>query len=218
MDFAAVYTTLNARKHPIYEAALEDCGGNEIETAKYLNDIKQTAATFICDHRNVWDGEELIGSLREIQRTDGNFVCLLGGKNTGKSLLMNHIAKKTDSTIVIDLRSNPDIVDNLTKVLEEKGLIKYVNGAIEFANVYLTDDSDIKIPALQLSLERIIDGLILMHGNITIVIDEANRTFTINPSLSEKDVVDKALVALELFTRLAKQEKRVLLNCDDHFR
>ena len=213
MDFAAVYATLNAKKHPIYEAALEDCRGNEIETVKYLNDIKRNAATFICKHDNVWDRKELIDSLNEVQQnTEGDFVCLLGGKNTGKSLLINHVAKMTNSTIVIDLRTNPDILENLIKALKERGWINVVNGAIKVFNSFIKDISSIEIPALEVSLERLIDDIIAVHGNVTLYVDEANRAFTIDPNSANKKLdVDKALGSLELLTRLTKQEKRVLI-------
>jgi len=213
LDFAAVYATLNAKKHPIYEAALEDCRGNEIETVKYLNDIKRNAATFICKHDNVWDRKELIDSLNEVQQnTEGDFVCLLGGKNTGKSLLINHVAKMTNSTIVIDLRTNPDILENLIKALKERGWINVVNGAIKVFNSFIKDISSIEIPALEVSLERLIDDIIAVHGNVTLYVDEANRAFTIDPNSANKKLdVDKALGSLELLTRLTKQEKRVLI-------
>ena len=148
-------------------------------------------------------------------------------ENPGKSLLMIQIAKNTDSTIVIDLRENPDILQNFTEALQEQDWIKVVNGTIKISNGYLKQVGKIKIPgldlplerlidgieipALELSLKRLIDGIIVMHGNITLIVDEANRTFTIDPDSPNKKLdVDKALGSLELLTRLAKQEKRVL--------
>jgi hypothetical protein len=139
-------------------------------------------------------------------------VCLLGGKNTGKSLLINHVAKMTNSTIVIDLRTNPDILENLIKALKERGWINVVNGAIKVFNSFIKDISSIEIPALEVSLERLIDDIIAVHGNVTLYVDEANRAFTIDPnSANKKFDVDKALGSLELLTRLTKQEKRVLI-------
>jgi len=107
---------MNAKNHPLYEAALEDCDGNENQTAKYLEHIEIKAADFIRQRDKIWDREELMTTLEKIQRTEGNFVCFLGGKNTGKSLLINHLAKHP-STIAIDLRGNADIYENLTRVL-----------------------------------------------------------------------------------------------------
>jgi hypothetical protein len=39
----------------------------------------------------VFDREELLSEFRSLVRESGNFVCFLGGKSTGKSLIFQHL-------------------------------------------------------------------------------------------------------------------------------
>jgi len=241
LDFTAVHEILSAKKHPLYEAALEDCGGDKEQTEKYLASVERTAADYVRRKDKVWDREELIERLEKCCLSEGEFVCLLGGKSTGKSLLIDYVAKKS-SSYVIDLRGNADILENLTEVL--RSLPR--EAAFELTKNYLTKGklvvssktiyalyntlptsifqtlikavfgTDIGILSLrekekEYTLEKLIELLIASSPEIvTIFIDEANRAFNINPDSIDRDIVaKKAVDALELFTKLAKQKLKV---------
>ena len=42
----------------------------------------------------IWDRSELINGLHMATETAGNFACLLGGKSTGKSLVLKDFSLK----------------------------------------------------------------------------------------------------------------------------
>ena len=116
LNFASVEANLNTKTNSVYKAALEDSSDCELEIGQYLSDIYHKAEAFIQQTDKMWDRKELIEGFKVVQKSRGNFVCLLGGKNTGKSLLIKNIFK-APSTYIIDLRANCDILENLTKVL-----------------------------------------------------------------------------------------------------
>ena len=112
----------------IYQSAIQDVSegsGRNIE--EYLNSIKFSAKDFIMKDE-VYDREEILHSIRTLIRDSGNFVCLLGGKSTGKSLIFKHFEdprnhEKHLSLINIDMRSYAEkrnILEALLKSLVKK--------------------------------------------------------------------------------------------------
>jgi hypothetical protein len=60
---------------------------NEVNIDEYLKIIEMAVDKFM-EKNSVWDRKELVGGLEDIARKKGTFACLLGGKSTGKSLVL----------------------------------------------------------------------------------------------------------------------------------
>ena len=91
MDLNLAVAMMKDKKY-IYNAALKDCEVSQRSVNEYLLSCSSKAVDFIMSN-DVWDREELTAVLSPVYERAGYFVCLLGGKNTGKSFLLNLMAK-----------------------------------------------------------------------------------------------------------------------------
>jgi hypothetical protein len=88
----------------LYNSAVEDVRGDTNELEKYLQDTVKRAQAYTENQEDIWERDELKDQLNRIIGTKGNFVCLLGGKSTGKSLVLRHFEKKNLTNVfVVDL-------------------------------------------------------------------------------------------------------------------
>lgn len=222
LDLKAASKLLSDKTY-IYESALKDIDNDETKFDEYLSGIEEKINKFFEDE-TVWNRNMLKGTLKEIcEHRKGIFTCLLGGKSTGKSLVLHDMEKNYPGNVfLVDLRKNPSILDGLLKVLYErnekkyfdlfKAIIKFFDSATDI--VGLNDVSTfLKVKDFankkQLKLPELIDQLLLnVRGVATIVIDEANIAFTL-PAATDKKKMDEINEALALFTYLTKQKQKV---------
>jgi KaiC/GvpD/RAD55 family RecA-like ATPase len=157
--------------------------------------------------------------LDKIIGTKGTFVCLLGGKSTGKSLVLRHFEKKNLTNVfVVDLRETEkgDILKELLRVLTNRksfyidlvnksksiltliflGLF-YRNGPESYSEIFADFEKILGNEEAVESLPSLITELVKHRGKVTLIIDEANIAFTITD--------DTTSAALALFTQLTKQ-------------
>lgn len=75
----------------------------------------------------VWDRHALNSSIHEIIAEEGRFVCLLGGKSTGKTLLLNDVADANKEKVYYThLRLNNNIYESVFTLLRDRfGRRKY---------------------------------------------------------------------------------------------
>jgi len=221
----------------IYQSAIQDVSegsGRNIE--EYLNSIKFSAKEFILK-KEVYDREEILHSIRTLIRDSGNFVCLLGGKSTGKSLIFKHFEdprnhEKHLSLINIDMRSYAEkrnILEALLKSLAktkthnsievikstiEKVMPALISTIVSSIGIDAPVDVGVIMKALKENnaneseiLECLLMELSFTFGNLTIIIDEANLAF--DPFNSSVEILNKAKADLQVFTRLTKQMSMV---------
>ena len=111
----------------INNIALAEAHGNATELKNNLTKIIEKAKIFMANRDEVWDREELKGALLQTIEDIGNFICLLGGKSTGKTLVIKFLEKRIleesgmDSLIFVDLREEgDDILKALLEVLKRR--------------------------------------------------------------------------------------------------
>lgn len=235
LDLKAVSNLLSDKDY-IYKSALDDVGGDESKFDEYLSDIMSKKKEFM--KRNVvWNHDKLKGTLKDIIENEvgGTFACLLGGKSTGKSLILHDMENNyKEKMFLVDLRDNPNIIIGLLDVLQTRKRSKWFKGLMknliaELAPRFLdataeelgsTSDLGKSLTYLydankeRLTLQKLIYRLLeKIPGVITIVIDEANIAFTLSDTANEQQR-NETIEALKLFTKLTKQIQRVsLFNC-----
>jgi hypothetical protein len=179
----------------------------------------------------VWDRDELKGAVQDIIARRGEFFCLLGGKSTGKSLVIQHLEKLClegcnigivfvvnqrieGSNILKGLMTFPGTYLRLQKELDVAVQIGR-HAATVFAKeeehdalskfiMALIDNTKMEQP-LQVLIEELLKRV---EGSLTLIIDEANIAFTITENTNEEKV--EALVGiLATFTQLKKQSRKV---------
>jgi hypothetical protein len=217
----------------INNIALAEAHGNATELKNNLTKIIEKAKIFMANRDEVWDREELKGAIQDIIADCGKFVCLLGGKSTGKSLVLEYLEKRNMGTVfIVDLRvRDKDILKALLTVLETRrdyyvnldnqtptieAVLKagevfasVVGKGAAYGQFLTTVTAFMKMNSAKRTLEVLIDGLIKVEGEkITIIIDEANVAFTIKPETKEEKI-DAASDALLMFTQLTKQTRKV---------
>lgn len=225
LDLKAAANLLSDEKY-IYRSALENIGGDETKLDQYLSDILENKNKFI-KKKIVWNRDKLKGSLKGIidKHQGGTFACLLGGKRTGKSLVLHDLSKNhSENLFVVNLRKNPDVIRGILDVLDERHgprfsdikrfITSCLTGATATKNGHEIDVSE-SLRTLydankeRLSLKELICGLIdNIPGVITIAIDEANIAFTLSNTTDEKKK-NEIFRALALFTTLTKESRRV---------
>ena len=173
--------------------------------------------------------------LKEIKTSNSNvgkFVCVLGGKRTGKTLIIKNMAKlNMDNVFVVDLRvKDTNILRGLISVtmerrkfykdMEDTGTLKILAATGRVVASYfdrgkalediiaimtaLVDKGSVEQP-----LEVLINELVRrVDGEVTLIIDEANLAFTIKPDTKEEDVKGPR-EAFSFFTSLTKVEGKV---------
>ena len=64
-------------------------------------------ATEFVESSQLWDRSELLIRLESILKRKGSFVCVLAGRNTGKSLVFQTLATRHEAKVLlVDMRSN----------------------------------------------------------------------------------------------------------------
>jgi hypothetical protein len=195
----------------------------EFEIAEYLKKIRNSSKQFIKSNI-VWDRVELRNILDNILDDEGNFVVLLAGKSTGKSLVLRNLAlSRPQNVFYVDLRVNPSIVKGLISVLnsyKREGIRRFFIGLmIHIFGKYLKQQTLIDIDVQKVldlikdkeeyeSLNILILELVEKYGSVTLIIDEANLAFAVD-STASKDEINSVKAALALFTSLTKQERKV---------
>lgn len=223
---------------------------------EYLLALKRNVSHWM-DKNEFYDRELIVESVRNSFSSKGQFVCLLGGKSTGKTLLFNHLSKEENneqnlSLIHLDMRTFGDadilkalltylqntktekvtqvvfktifsFISNKIDSLRNGVLVQLVNAMKEYKDIDIPHDiielfKDLKTSDLLHLLksndineaeviEDLLGRLSLAFGNITLVIDEANRSLT--PKFDDANRSKKAEQDLEVLTSLSKQSKHV---------
>jgi hypothetical protein len=91
----------------LYDIIEKECASDQSRIEEYIRNIFKQMNTFMKANK-VWDRAELINGLNMTTETAGNFVCLLGGKSTGKSLVLDEFSRKENGSrnvIYVDMRS-----------------------------------------------------------------------------------------------------------------
>jgi len=92
----------------LYDIIETECQSDPVKIKNRLEEIENYMDTFM-EKNNVWDRKDLFQGLEDVARKKGNFVCLLGGKSTGKSLVLQKFSmqnKENRKVIYIDMRSD----------------------------------------------------------------------------------------------------------------
>ena len=200
---------------------------HSIVTEKEINlpEIISKAKVFIHNQTEIWDRDDLQNALEFVFADESNFVCLLGGKSTGKSLITKNLEQLSMGTIFrVNLRGGSDILTGLKEVLLEqrdyykfwgnqeltKRIAKFGTLAAEVAVFETIVSALTKILSNRdASLKSLIKELVnSREDKITLIIDEANIAFIIKPETSE-DKIEAASEALALFTMLTKESQKV---------
>jgi hypothetical protein len=204
MEIPATIKFLND-EGKLFKAALEDSRNSGVPVEVYLKNIKDTANIWM-NEDNVCDRALLIAKINDILLQNGRFVCLLGGKSTGKSLLMRDFVKKRKegSVIRVNMRSFSKDGNILVALLHElaratpktysdlmkEWLHPTVEAAASVGTSYLTGEATaVSLPPLFASARlstpesELLSRTLHFLGNkfkepLTLVIDEANDAFT----------------------------------------
>ena len=127
----------------IYKAAAKDyedfqkkAENKNKDLQNYLYNIENKIDTFVKGNE-VWDREDLKSSLDIIYEKKGSFAFLLGGKSTGKSLVLKDFGTRQTNVILVDMRVKGKkvpilkaILDNLQKT-ETVTRINFVKNSTE---------------------------------------------------------------------------------------
>jgi hypothetical protein len=211
INIATAKNLMKGRK-ALYDIAALAAKKENLSTSEYLSKIAKSVKTYMLSD-DFHDRESLIDSLREICNEAGKFVCLLGGKSTGKSTLLKKLAKESNGNVLyIDLRQSGAISTGLNIALAEmprpkseidkirKEILKAIEITVPW---FLKDEPEI------ITIRRIIGAMVKVYGRITVIIDEANLAFNINERIAGFDQIKKTSEVLQLLTSLTKQESQV---------
>lgn len=104
----------------IREVILKDIDGDETKVNEYLSVIANKSALFV-KSKQVFGNENLIEVLNSICNSRGNFVCLVGSKDTGKSTLLLDLEKRNiDKVYYVNMNDARNdiyngIIESMTK-------------------------------------------------------------------------------------------------------
>jgi hypothetical protein len=203
-------------KNYVYNSAVEDVHGDKKELEKYLQDTVKRAQAYMENQEDIWDRDELKDQLNRIIGTKGNFVCLLGGKSTGKSLVLRHFEEKNLTNVfIVNLRGTEkgDILKELLRVLtKRKSYYTYLVNKSKSILALILTYSEILADFEKIlgnegaveSLPSLIMELVKHRGKVTIIIDEANIAFNITDDTT-LEKIENLKAALALFTLLTKE-------------
>jgi hypothetical protein len=193
----------------IYNICLSNAGGNTTKLNDILKNMRDKAKKFIKSDE-VWDRKGLITSIEDIIADDGNFVCILAGKSTGKSLVLRSIEKKFPAKVFrVNLRIHPDMLTGLLWTLRDRQKLdikdklkdvtvnvvgvasKIISQYLRVDNIFTDEDfkDSLKIALKEQGpddLQSLINNLVKNLGGITLVIDEANIALTISDKTEAK--------------------------------
>ena len=220
-NISVIYCGINAATREVYDKVVRGPDFGVVQAK--VSEIIKKAKIFMDNRDEVWDREELKRAIQDIIADCGKFVCLLGGKSTGKSLVLEYLEKRNMGTVfIVDLRvRDKDILKALLTVLETRrdyyvnldnqtptieAVLKagevfasVVGKGAAYGQFLTTVTAFMKMNSAKKTLEVLIDGLIKVEGEkVTIIIDEANVAFTIKPETKEEkiDAASDALLCL----------------------
>ena len=85
---------------------------------KNLKNIIEVATKFV-ESKDLWNREKIKSKLDTIVNGKSNFVCLLAGKSTGKSLIVKYLQDQyKEKVFVVNLRQNLNMLKGLIDTLE----------------------------------------------------------------------------------------------------
>ena len=194
----------------IHKASLQDA------TANY--DSYVARAVEFAPKTEFYDRTELVEHMKSIiTGAPGSFVCILGGKSTGKSKLVASLSAAYPASIIaIDCRNSANIVASLVAAIAAKEdgsmdtLKKVLLGVARDVAPSASNTLDaIYTPGPAPTLPQLIDTIIAnAERPITIIIDEANIALSTSGSA---ETLAATRAALALFTRITKQTLKVRL-------
>ena len=227
LDMNKSVTLLKDVNH-IYNVGLNNAVQNAVKFDENLQSIVQRANSFI-ESNQLWNRDKLISALERIIKTKGGkFSCVLGGKNTGKSLVLKEMEKRfQDKVLLINLRGKSDILSGVIEELRVRKLryrpnqsndaIVTVIGRVLYGAVAgklkdivsLSDyqtffDAIMKRPD---ALASVLDDIASGYGGITLIIDEANIALTIKEHTTPAEI-KATREALAVFTKLTKEQRQ----------
>ena len=221
-------------KRSLYDFALMDVAPSdysEAEAEAYLNEISEKVAAYMRTDA-VWSQDELKNSLsRIVDERSGKFCCILGGVNTGKSLVLSELMSRnnTQSVALVDMRDGNSVLEGLIWSLRRDYSEVFYAALLEVVKTLpsrfsVTDSIRLTYSSTQddmlsyfLETDRISDvrklGLLLSEVakkspknaagcGLTLIIDQANIAFT---DRSDED----ARRTLALFVALTKKRHEV---------
>ena len=213
----------------LYDCTLQDVNNNETEVDSYLSGIIAKAEEFFCSD-DVCGSLDLIEVLDQIVNRKGQFACLLGGKNTGKSKVLRVLSDRynlnahTPRVLYVDLREHSCILDGLIEVLRPwlvNGLGTSKRSFRELWNIIRSPQLEAEGPEFSLDLNlshkvnkssrrkllyTALHALERSPTPITLIIDEANIALR---NHSDSDI----FFVLQSLTRLTTQLNKVRHVC-----
>lgn len=219
----------------LYTSALQDVDNNPRLLNPYLNDIYQSSTAFV-ESNEIWDREELRKELNTIISMKGCMVCLLAGRNLGKSLIVQDLDHRNlEKVFVVNLREHQHIADGLQITLqkhfhENENILQKLFGAawkathvkLPSALKFVEIDSEKflqhwqnkpivtdRASSQKQTLHHLIEEMTKELPNITIIIDEANIIFDHSLHESSTESVEILKQALALFTCYTKEKHQV---------
>jgi hypothetical protein len=224
----------------IYQSAVKDVPSDQV--GNYLDAVKVAARSFIMKDE-VFDREEILLNFRSLISKSGNFVCLLGGKSTGKSLIFQHLQnpkhhEKHDSVFIMDMRmyaEKRNILESFLHSLaqaESMKVIQLIKEAVSKVLLPLIASSISTVVGPDLSILGVAKILKAMKENGVNESEILGKLLTelsfllgsmtivideanlaFDPYNSNDETLNKAKANLQVFTRLTKQTKKVWKCC-----
>ena len=201
-----------------------------VEVEAYIHGISEKATHFMRSDI-VWNRDEFKHAVEDIvSNQNGQFCCVLGGKSTGKSLVLSKLIKQNDtrSIVYVNLRLTKGILNGLISSLENSpseyleaikdNFFKLITIKFPILDSTITGGSNLHailapflatkqtgVEKLTFLLEKVAEkGTPNAAGcGLTVIIDEANEAFTQSP---DKEAAHEAL---SVFTALTKEQRKV---------
>jgi hypothetical protein len=128
LDITAKGLLTFTQRGSMWAAAVADAEERRITTEEYMSSITNYSSVYM-SLNELWDRDELVDHLRCQLKKKGSFTMLLGGKNTGKSMVLKSLAEENNRNtkgpmvLLVDMRGpNTDMVAAIVdaiKALEE---------------------------------------------------------------------------------------------------
>jgi hypothetical protein len=170
-----------------------------LSTKEYLMKLTEMADEYACSddfHGRV----SLVKSLRNTCDSNGEYVCLLGGLNTGKSKMLESLAnERSGCLLLVDLRRSSVISYGLLSALSTfPSILNKLDKEI------LRDSSE--IDKIRHIITTIAENAV---GQMTIILDEANIAFDIDERMSDIDRIKCARETLHFLSVLTMKRRKV---------
>lgn len=198
----------------IYNAAIRDCEVSKVPITDYLDACFTKARKFV-NSDEIFGREKLIAALTPVDKTGGMFICLVGGENTGKTILLKSMAESlANQTVHVDLRRHgahiersifEDIYLNVAKLIDKNCGKADKADKTKIVSILSAEVKEFEESSRQGRIEqamKLVSGLI----GPTLIVDEANIALT---ARNDEDYELWGLF-LALLTKVSKQDKKVI--------